>query len=192
MDLKLVPGFDNLYLNTKGKAFTKCLDINNQELFKEISIDSTSQYQRISVLVNKKRKRFQLHVLMAVTFLNLDLNLHGRNKESLQIDHKDNNKKNNNIQNLEIVTKQENLTRAWNTGCYKNNGYASKGKPKKSLRKFTLDDISKIKLLKQSGFSYRKIAKQFNCNHITIYQIIKGTTYQDLNELSINTVCFSS
>jgi len=181
MNPKLVPGFGNLYLTEEGKAFEKQLDQKNQEYFVELSISSTSSYDRISVLVDGKRKRFHLHVLMAVAFLGLDLRSHGTNTFSLQVDHVDNNKRNNQVENLQIVTKQENLTRAWKTGCYKNNGFASKGKPKKSLRKFSSEDVKQIKTLKGAGLSYRKIAEKFNCNHVAIYQILKGNTYQDLN-----------
>ena len=181
MNPKLVLGFGNLYLTEEGKAFEKHLDPDNQEYFLEIPVSSTSAYDRISVLVDGKRKRFHLHVLMAVAFLGLDLRSHGTSNFSLQVDHKDNNKRNNQLANLEIVTKQENLTRAWETGCYKNNGFASKGKPKKSLRKFSSDDVKQIKSLKEAGLSYRKIAEKFNCNHGAIYQILKGHTYQDLN-----------
>lgn len=181
MEPNLVPGFGNLYLTVEGKAFEKQLDPDDQEYFREIPISSTSVYDRISVLVNGRRKRFHLHVLMAVAYLGLDLNSHGTSNFSLQVDHKDNNKRNNRVENLEVVTKQENLTRAWQTGCYKNNGFASKGKAKKSLRKFSSDDVMQIKALKEAGLSYRKIAEKFNCNHGAIYQILKGNTYQDLN-----------
>ena len=181
MNPKLVPGFGNLYLTEEGKAFEKQLDPDNQEYFREIPIKSTSVYDRISVLVDGKRKRFHLHVLMAVAFLGLDLRSHGTSNFSLQVDHKDNNKKNNQVANLEIVTKQENLTRAWKNGCYENNGFASKGRPKKTLRKFSSEDVIQIKALKEAGLSYRKIAEKFNCNHGAIYQILKGHTYQDLN-----------
>jgi hypothetical protein len=181
MSPKLVPGFGNLYLTKEGKAFEKRLDQNNQEYLWEIPVRSSSTYDRISVLVDGKRKRFHLHVLMAVAFLGLDLRVHGTSNFSLQVDHVDNNKRNNKLENLEIVTKQENLTRAWKTGCYKNNGFASKGKAKKSLRKFSSDDVTLIKSLKEAGLSYRKIAEKFNCGHVAIYQIVKGNTYQDLN-----------
>ena len=58
MEPKLVPGFGNLYLTEDGEAFEKRLDPDNQEYFKRIPISSTSSYDRISVLVNGKRKRF--------------------------------------------------------------------------------------------------------------------------------------
>jgi DNA invertase Pin-like site-specific DNA recombinase len=44
-----------------------------------------------------------------------------------------------------------------------------------------MDDIEQIKIMRAKGFSYRKIADQFNCNHLAIYQILTGKTYQDLS-----------
>jgi hypothetical protein len=181
MDPKLVPGFGNLYLTEDGRAFKKKLNDLNQEELEELPISSTSGYDRVSVLIDGRKKRFHLHVLMAVSFLGLDLRSHGTHNFSLQVNHKDHNKRNNRIENLEIVTKQENLIKAWEFGAYQNNGFASKGKPKKSLRKFSSEDVITIKSLKKAGLSYRKIAEKFNCNHGAIYQILKGHTYQDLN-----------
>lgn len=176
MNPKLVPGFENLYLDENGIAYQK-----NKSDFEAIPISESSTYQRISVVRNGKRERHHIHVLMAVTFLDLDLSKHGVHSDSLQVDHIDQNKKNNCLFNLEIVTKKENYERALKAGCYSNNGYASKGKAKQSLRKFSESDVKAIKKLKSDGLSYRKIAEQFNCTHIAIYQILKGNTYQDLS-----------
>lgn len=176
MNPTAVPGFDNLYFDENGIAYQK-----TNELFEPIPISNSSTYQRISVVRNGKRERHNVHVLMAVTFLELDLDKHGVHGDSLQVDHIDQNKKNNRLSNLEVVTKRENYERARKSGCYSKNGYASRGKAKKSLRKFSNSDVEKIKQLKSEGLSYRKIAEQFNCTHIAIYQILKGNTYQDLS-----------
>ena len=176
MNPKPVPGFENLYLDESGIAYQ-----NNCGCFEPIPISESSTYQRISVVRNGKRERHHIHVLMAVTFLDLDLDKHGIHSDSLQVDHVDQNKKNNCLSNLEVVTKRENYERALKAGCYSNNGYASKGKARKTLRKFSESDVEAIKKMKSEGFSYRKIAEQFNCTHIAIYQILKGNTYQDLS-----------
>ena len=136
MNPKLVSGFGNLYLTEAGKAFEKHLDQDDQEYFQELPIQSTSKYDRISVLVDGKRKRFNLHVLMAVAFLGLDLRFHGPHNFSLQVNDIDNNKRNNNLNNLEIVTKQENLTRTWIENDQTHKGFASKGKAKNHLGSF--------------------------------------------------------
>ena len=171
-----VPGFDNLYLDETGQPY-ECID----DQFCKLTISSSSTYDRVSTVKNGKKTREHLHVLMAITFLNLDLAQHGTTSNSFQVDHIDGNKRNNNLDNLEVVTKNENFNRAWKAGKYSRNGYASKGKAKKSLRRFTSDQIQEIRDLRVSGMSYRKIAEQFDCTHISIYQIINGTTYQDMS-----------
>jgi hypothetical protein len=173
---KLVPGFENLYLDECGQPYQK-----EGDCFVELIISSTSTYDRVSVFVDGKKIRYHIHVLMAITFLDLDLTLRGVKSDSLQVDHKDGNKRNNSLINLEVVTKRENYDRALKAGRYSKNGYASKGSAKKSLRKFSKEDVAQIKQLRSAGFSYRKIAEKFNCNHLAIYQIIKGITYQDLS-----------
>jgi hypothetical protein len=173
---KPVPGFENLYLSESGIPYQE-----SDGAFVELKISSTSTYDRISISRNGKKERHHLHVLMAITFLNLDLSKHGINSDSLQVDHKDGDKRNNSLNNLEVVTKRENYSRALNAGRYSKNGYASKGKAKKTLRKFSVDDVEQMKKMRSEGFSYRKIADQFNCNHLAVYQILKGKTYQDLS-----------
>lgn len=176
MDPTLVPGFDNLYLNKAGTPYQKI-----DEDFIELKVSSSSMYDRVSILQEGKKKRYHIHVLMAVTFLGLDLSRHGVESNSLQVDHKDGDKRNNSLENLEVVTKRENYNRALKAGCYAKNGYASKGKAKKTLRKFSVDDVKQMKEMRSEGLSYRKIADHFNCNHLAIYQILKGKTYQDLS-----------
>ena len=171
-----VPGFDNLYLDENGQPY-EC--INDQ--FLKLTISSSSNYNRVSAFKDGKKMREHLHVLMALTFLGLDATRRGIKSDSLQVDHIDGNKRNNKLENLQVVTKRENFNRAWKAGSYSRNGYASKGKAKKSLRRFTSDQIQKMRDLRDSGMSYRKIAKQFDCTHIAIYQIINGTTYQDMS-----------
>lgn len=176
MKPKPVPGFGNLYLSEAGLPYQKTSDG-----FVELSTSSTSTYDRVSISENGKKKRYHVHVLMALTFLNLDLARHGVGSDSLQVDHKDGNKRNNSLGNLEVVTKRENYNRALKAGCYSKNGYASKGKAKKTLRKFSEGDVNQMKQLRSEGLSCRKIADYFNCNHLAVYQILKGKTYQDLS-----------
>lgn len=58
-------------------------------------------------------KSFRVHQLVAVAFLN-----HKPNGHTLVVDHKDNNKLNNNSSNLAIVTQRANLSRLGGTSKY--------------------------------------------------------------------------
>lgn len=104
----------------------KPLIINNQETLYEISEygdirniqrnkilkPQTTQYgyKRIILSVNKKPKNFNVHRLVAQTFLEENVN------NLPYVNHKDGNKENNHYSNLEWVTPQENSKHAWDTG----------------------------------------------------------------------------
>lgn len=169
-----VPGFENLWITRDAQVFEGETPFSLLPL----RVSCSSTYARVSVLVNGRRQRIHVHVLMAQAFLGLDPTKRGTQGDSLQVDHKDGNKRNNHIDNLEVVTKRENYRRAQGRGCYDRNGYASKGRPKMGLRRFSPADIDQMFELRNQGLSYREIGRRFGCDHKAVYQIIKGTTYQ--------------
>lgn len=168
-----VPGFEGVFVDPMGGVYQD--GPNGRE---KLTISSTSQYDRVSLWAGRGRIRMHVHVLMAMGFLGLDPRRQGRNSHSLQVDHRDGNKRNNTLENLELVTKNENLKRAWASGAYARNGYASKGVAKPSLRRFSSEQVDEMKAMRQSGLSYRKIAECFDCDHKAIYRILRGETYQ--------------
>ena len=66
-------------------------------------------YRRVKLSVNGKYKDFKVHQLMAITFLN-----HTPNGMKSVVDHIDNNKLNNRLDNLQIVTTRENNSKEKN------------------------------------------------------------------------------
>ena len=71
-------------------------------------------YQRIGVRIKQKLIKISLHRLVAEAFIP-----NPKNKRC--VNHKDGNKLNNNIENLEWVTDKENQKHAIDTGLYKKN-----------------------------------------------------------------------
>jgi hypothetical protein len=69
-------------------------------------------YKRINIYKNKIKHVYMLHRLVALNFIE---NI----KEKPDINHKDGNKLNNHVNNLEWVTKSENTIHAWKTGLAK-------------------------------------------------------------------------
>lgn len=132
-------------------------------------------YAIINIMVNGKRKGLGVHTAVARTFLK-------DYKNGLQVNHKDGNKLNNNINNLEWVTGSENMQHAVNVlgKCINDkNGNA------KSIQ--ALDKQGNI------IYNYTSIAecakdiakqKQQNCRHIetAIWRVLKGyrKTYMGL------------
>lgn len=84
----------------------KSLKFNNSENSKILKIQfNTRWYSRIYLW-----KWYQIHRLVMFTFKWIS---------SLDVNHKDWNKQNNNIENLEYCTKKENINHGWKNGLYK-------------------------------------------------------------------------
>lgn len=69
-------------------------------------------YLRITLCKNSKHKCYSVHRLVIENFVG---------ESELQVDHKDGNKLNNRLDNLEYVTSKENTNRAWKNGQSKPN-----------------------------------------------------------------------
>ena len=77
--------------------------ILNLKTFRTIKPATTKDnYQRICLYLNKKQKMFRVHRFVYECF-------RGDIPPRLQIDHKDNDKKNNHIDNLQLLTNKENV-----------------------------------------------------------------------------------
>lgn len=103
MDFIPIPNYENLYkINKKGHIYScykKCL--------KSLSI--TNGYYTTQLYKNNKPNNFMIHRLMGYCFLNLSEN------SNLFVNHKDGNKLNNNLENLELTTPSENSIHAYKT-----------------------------------------------------------------------------
>jgi len=148
MNLKEIPNYEGLY----------SLDLNNNEVYthkykryKEKRIHHDGYYE-IKLSKNNKQKIFKLHRLV--------YELHfGIIPEKMCIDHIDNNKQNNNIENLRLATNQQNQ---WNTKTSKNNlstGYKN------------------IRLMKNNTYNVR-----IRINKKTVY----SKTFKTLDEAILN------
>lgn len=123
-------------------------------------------YYHVNLSIGGKCKTYQVHRLIAKAFI--------PNPQNFPvINHKDGNKLNNHIDNLEWCTYQYNtqhadknglITRA--VGIATSNGH------------FFENDIRKIRALSKEGMSQSKIASTYNVTKGTIQQILNGNTYK--------------
>lgn len=115
-----------------------------------------------------KNKTYRVHRLVAKAFLpNSD------NKPF--VNHKDGDKKNNRVENLEWVTEKENSEHAVNTGLFN-----VKGVNNPSCR-WTHEDVTDWWLLFSNGVFIKDICNEYGCNRNTVRKLMKSF-YGDIPE----------
>lgn len=112
-------------------------------------------YVNLPHAIRSKRSR-AIHVLVAAAFL-------GPCPDGQEINHKDGNKQNNCVENLEYVTRSENLAHAWRMGL--NSGS-------------TRLDATKIEQIKNEyaagGISQTELARQYGVHQCHVSRIVGG------------------
>jgi len=107
---------------------------------------------------NKESRKYKtVHSLVAEYFIGKKLN------KSIQINHKDGNKSNNSIMNLEYCSPRENIIHSINTGLVSN--------------KLNLDKVKRGVDLFNSGVDKKQIAKELDISRTVLNNILSGKTY---------------
>lgn len=127
-----------------------------------------TEYQIINFsTVNGKKKTFRAHRLVLMAFNPTE------GMEQLEVNHKDGNKKNNSLDNLEWCTPSENQKHAFKLGLQK----PRRGE-KSNFSKLTEKDAIKIFELREEGLTHKQIAEIIGCSSSNISYILKGKTWQ--------------
>lgn len=71
-----------------------------------------NKYLRVTLHIDGRQKKYMVHVLVAKAFIDNPNNLS-------DVNHKDNNRKNNHVKNLEWVSHSDNIKQVWLTGGFK-------------------------------------------------------------------------
>ena len=127
-----------------------------------------TEYQLINLMtIDGGKKTYRLHRLVAMAFKPIE------NPDSFEVNHKDGNKLNNKIENLEWCTSSENQQHAFDTGLQK----ARRGN-KSNFSKLNEEDINKIFELREQGLLQREIAEIVGCTRSNISYILNKKTWQ--------------
>lgn len=135
---------------------------------------SGNGYPHITFNYNQHYKGFSLHRLLSLSFIDNPYNLPA-------VNHKDGNKLNYNLNNLEWCTHVKNIRHAYINGLTP----IRKGLDSKST-KLNLDKIDQIlNLVKTTEISYKEIGKLYNISGSCVGDLVKGKTWNN-NKFSIN------
>ncbi len=131
-----------------------------------------SRKNYITVNLSKKgiQKKYRIHKLVISSFLEIC-------PEGKQVNHKDADKNNNHLSNLEYVTPKENVIHAWKNRICKSFLGSKHGNAKLKEK-----NIPQIKKLRKGGVSYRKIGEKFNVTYGTIEKIIKNKSWRHIKK----------
>lgn len=112
---------------------------------------------------------FAVHRLVASAFIDNPYNLP-------EVNHKDGNKNNNNVENLEWVTRQENVKHSFETGLNAPHYGEENGSHK--LTQNDVDEIRKIYIKGNKLFGGAALAKEYGVAVSTICRIARNETWK--------------
>lgn len=101
---KVITEYPDYQVSNFGRI--KSLKCGKERILKQV-IDSSGYYQ-VNFYKDKKRKNFTVHKLVAMTFLN-----HIPNGHEIIIDHKNENKLDNRLENLQLISHRKNISKSF-------------------------------------------------------------------------------
>lgn len=161
-----IPGFDNYEASTFGKI--RSLKREGALILKQRF--NTSGYLRINLIINKKHTATLVHRLVALAFL-------PNHDNKPQVNHKDSNRANNKLSNLEWCTPSENIQHAHNNGRV-----AVRRGENHHCSVFTDSQVVEIKRRLNNGEGQSDLGREYGVSNKTIHNIHKETRWKHLWE----------
>lgn len=157
---KLIAGLDRYMISDSGRVFSAIRSC------RILSPTKTPQgYLYVSLMLDGKARKFTIHKLVALAFVENPLSLP-------VVNHKDGIKENNHYSNLEWCTYGENNDHARDNGLVHNFG------EKHYAAKLSDDDIKEIKVLLSAGAYHREIAEKYGVGRQQITKIANGQAWR--------------
>ena len=175
-----INGFDDYSVTEDGRIYSHRRIINNQHfggrfLKKRLNLEG---YYKVTLMKNRKPFEKKVHRLIAECFIP-----NPNNKPC--INHKDGNKQNNQISNLEWVTYKENTAHAIKHGLFV---FADPNLPRVN-RKLDKEQIKEIFENYQENSQNKGLnffANKFGLSTSAVSNLLKGKTYKEFQYLKPN------
>lgn len=172
---KDVPGYEGYY-QVSNIGNVKSLDrvVSHKRYNKEhvsekiLSPKKHGGYLSVRLCGDGKRKLFLVHRVVMLAFVG------NPSKEQIDINHKNSNKKDNRLINLEYCTRSENIKHSYLNGTHPSGEDHHNSK-------FTNKERKEIYLLKQKGYTLKQIINIFPASSSTIWYIIDNYARKNKN-----------
>lgn len=159
-EYKKLANYSNYRIYPDGRIYSEFVN-----RFITATKDSCGYLQNTLIDDEGNRKTLKNHVLVASAFI-------PRVNDKIEVNHKDFNKENNTVENLEWCDRKYNMVYNY---THRENRRA------KDLSPLTEEQVLLIPEMMNNGFSIKFIAKLLNVGHVTIRKIITHKTWKYLN-----------
>jgi hypothetical protein len=176
MEQKKIPEFFGLYeATTDGQILSFTSKLKGNPMKQYVRKDG---YVQVQIRIKQKSKNRLVHILVDRAF-------NGEIPKGYEINHKDGNKQNNSIENLERVTRKENIRHAienklWNP-CSGEKHPSAKLKNVDVIQIKELAKNAKISSKYKYGF-FKETAQKFNVHPDAIKRIARNKTWKTLSD----------
>lgn len=126
---------------------------------------STDKYLKSNLITDEGRRDYRTHRLVAEVFIPIPEKYKDISVDQLHINHKDGNKLNNAVDNLEWCTAKENIAHSRENNLQPSVCKTYKGKFDEYTR-------NQIKQLEKEGWSRKQLAKKYHVSHTCISDIV--------------------
>ena len=167
----------------QGEDYSNRLEISNlgnirnsktKHVYKTCVNKSTGYKQVVVSLGSRENKKvFKIHRCVAESFIFNLYNLPA-------INHKDGNKLNNYVKNLEWVTYSDNTKHAIQNGLFNIDVLIDTSINNRKLSKENIKYIKDKYISRNKEFGARALSRKFNVNHKTILKVINDKTYRNV------------
>lgn len=163
--MKEVKDFPGYFVTEDGKVYT-----SKRNQFREMSQPINRKYHSVNLSNQGKVKHCFVHRLIAEAFI------HNPENKGF-VNHKDGNKLNNNVENLEWVTFAENIQHSFETGL--NKGLVGVENGRALLNE---DDVAIIYKRLQAGEKSKDLAKEFGVERTAISKIKRKELWKHVTD----------
>lgn len=158
-----IPSCENSYrVSDTGKVYSLLTD----RIMK--SWIQPNGYESVYLRINGHYKTFTMHRLVMLAFVS-------ERPAGMDINHKDGNRLNNHLSNLEYITHQQNIDHASDVLGWSING------TKNPLAKLDDDKVREIRRLYSQGATIRGLAKVFGVTPSAIQSVVRRETWKHVD-----------